>query len=101
VSLALIASLSVVFLVLLLLAFSEIGRRVGIAGLARSTDGLPKGTGAAETALFGLLGLLLAFTFSGAASRFENRRHLSPRKPTRSAPPTSGSICFRPTHGRS
>lgn len=29
-----------------------------------------------EAAVFGLLGLLLAFTFSGAASRFEARRHL-------------------------
>jgi hypothetical protein len=26
--------------------------------------------------VFGLLGLLVAFTFSGAASRFEDRRHL-------------------------
>lgn len=31
---------------------------------------------AVETGLFGLLGLLLAFTFSGAASRFDNRATL-------------------------
>jgi hypothetical protein len=37
---------------------------------------LAKGAGAAEAAVFGLLGLLIAFTFSGAASRFEDRRHL-------------------------
>jgi hypothetical protein len=30
----------------------------------------------AEAAVFGLLGLLIAFTFAGAASRFEDRRHL-------------------------
>jgi hypothetical protein len=29
-----------------------------------------------EAAVFGLLGLLLAFTFSGAATRFDERRHL-------------------------
>lgn len=34
------------------------------------------GLGAIEGAIFALLGLLIAFTFSGAASRFENRRHL-------------------------
>jgi hypothetical protein len=52
----------------------EIGRRVGVAHLAKNPDGLTKGTGAAEGAVFGLLGLLLAFTFSGAASRFDDRK---------------------------
>src|SRR6187455_2165271 len=52
----------------------EIGRRVGTARLARDPDGLTKGASAAEGAVFALLGLLLAFTFSGAASRFEDRR---------------------------
>ena len=52
----------------------EIGRRVGIARLALHPDGLAKGAGAAEGAVFALLGLLLAFTFSGAASRFEDRK---------------------------
>ncbi len=37
---------------------------------------MTEGVGAAEAAVFGLLGLLIAFTFSGAASRFEDRRHL-------------------------
>ena len=32
--------------------------------------------GVIEGAVFALLGLLLAFTFSGAATRFEGRRHL-------------------------
>ena len=63
------------FLLLMLLA-SELGRRLGIAQIARDPEGLAKGIGAAEAAVFGLLGLLLAFSFSGAASRFEDRRHL-------------------------
>src|SRR5688572_30317883 len=63
------------FLLLMLLA-SELGRRLGVARIARDPGGLAKGIGAAEAAVFGLLGLLLAFSFSGAASRFEDRRHL-------------------------
>ncbi|MBN2679958.1 MAG: hypothetical protein JXR24_06985 [Acidithiobacillaceae bacterium] len=34
------------------------------------------GSGALNGAVFGLLGLLLAFSFSGAAERFEHRRAL-------------------------
>jgi hypothetical protein len=52
----------------------EVGRRIGVAQLGRDPDGLAKGVGAAEGAVFALLGLLMAFTFSGAASRFEARR---------------------------
>jgi len=52
----------------------EVGRRVGVKRLATDPDGLTKGAGAAEGAVFALLGLLLAFTFSGAASRFEERK---------------------------
>jgi hypothetical protein len=63
-------------LLLALVACSEVGRRIGLAQIARDPDGLPRGSGAAEAAVFALLGLLLAFTFSGAASRFEDRRHL-------------------------
>lgn len=66
---------AVAFLVLMLLA-SELGHRFGIARIAHDPEGLAKGIGAAEAAVFGLLGLLLAFSFSGAASRFEDRRHL-------------------------
>ena len=73
---ALIASLSAAGLFLGMLICSEVGRRIGIAKLARDSEGLTKGAGAAEAAVFGLLGLLIAFTFSGAASRFEDRRHL-------------------------
>jgi hypothetical protein len=59
-----------------MMASAEIGRRVGRARLARDPDGLEKGSGSAEGAMFALLGLLIAFTFAGAHSRFEDRRHL-------------------------
>jgi hypothetical protein len=59
-----------------MLGASEAGRRIGVARLARSSDGLAKGGGSADAATFALLGLLIAFTFSGAASRFQDRRDL-------------------------
>ncbi|MET0754553.1 MAG: hypothetical protein ABWY48_00445 [Pseudoxanthomonas sp.] len=73
---ALTATLCTTALFLGMLLFSEIGRRIGVARIARDPDGLTRGAGAAEAAVFGLLGLLIAFSFSGAASRFEARRHL-------------------------
>jgi len=39
-------------------------------------EGARAGTGTIEGAVFALLGLLIAFTFSGAAARFEDRRAL-------------------------
>jgi hypothetical protein len=59
-----------------MLLLFEVGRRFGIARRRRDPDGVNKGSGPVEAAVFGLLSLLLAFTFSGAASRFEERRHL-------------------------
>ena len=58
------------------LASLEIGRRIGLARLAGDPEGARAGTGAVDGAIYGLLGLLVAFTFSGAASRFEERRKL-------------------------
>jgi hypothetical protein len=49
---------------------------VGRQRYATDKDSFADGLGAAEGAIFALLGLLIAFTFSGAASRFEERRHL-------------------------
>ena len=63
-ALALIAALFVA-----ILALVEIGRRLG-AG--RTTEGLA----AIERAVFGLMALLMAFTFSSAAVRFEMRRNM-------------------------
>jgi hypothetical protein len=59
-----------------MLLFAEVGRQIGRARIARDPAGLTQGVGAAEAAMLALLGLLVAFTFSGAASRFEDRRHL-------------------------
>jgi hypothetical protein len=56
--------------------FLEIGRRLGIRRVAVDADGVKEGAGAVEAAVFALLGLLLAFTFSGAADRFNERRQL-------------------------
>jgi hypothetical protein len=52
------------------------GRRIGARHLASDPKGARTGTGTIEAAVFALLGLLIAFTFSGAVSRFDNRRHL-------------------------
>jgi hypothetical protein len=54
----------------------ELGRRLGLANLRGDPDAAQKGIGAIEGAVFAILGLLIAFTFSGAATRFEDRRHL-------------------------
>lgn len=54
----------------------EVGRRIGLARLRANPDGLAKGAGAAEGAVFGLLGLLIAFTFSNAGQRYEHRKAL-------------------------
>jgi hypothetical protein len=71
-----IAMLLTIALFVGMLITCEVGRRIGVARLKRDPEGLAKGAGAAEGAVFGLLGLLMAFTFSGAASRFEARRFL-------------------------
>ena len=59
-----------------MLAFMELGRRIGLRHLSREGTGAQAGLGVVEGAVFGLLGLMLAFTFSGAARRFDDRRHL-------------------------
>jgi hypothetical protein len=52
----------------------EVGRRIRRVQQVRHGDEMAKGLGAVEGAVFGLMGLLLAFTFSGAAARFDLRR---------------------------
>ena len=54
----------------------EIGRRLGIHRLAKDPHGAMSGLSVVEGAVFGLYGLLLAFTFSGAPARFDTRRQL-------------------------
>jgi hypothetical protein len=56
--------------------FLEIGRRLAFRRIAKDPEGARAGTAAAEGAVFALFGLLVAFTFSGAAARFDARRQL-------------------------
>lgn len=63
-------------LFLLTLVMLEAGRRLGMRRRAHDGDAYGSGLGAVEGAVFGLLGLILAFTFSGAATRFDVRRAL-------------------------
>jgi hypothetical protein len=54
----------------------ELGRRLGRHRHRKDEEGARAGLGAVEGAVFALLGLLIAFTFSGAAARFDTRRQL-------------------------
>jgi hypothetical protein len=61
-------------LFLLILVSIRVGRHIGLRAMSRyGSDGMP-GVGSLETAVFALLGLLIAFTFSGALNRFDIRR---------------------------
>jgi len=52
----------------------EIGRRLGRRRLAREPDAGSEGVSAVEGGTFGLMGLLIAFTFSGAQGRYDARK---------------------------
>jgi hypothetical protein len=67
---------SAVALFLGMLAALEIGRAIGRRRFSRDEEKARAGLGAVEGAVFALLGLLIAFTFSGAAARFDTRREL-------------------------
>jgi hypothetical protein len=67
------SALLVAALLIGMLAMIEAGRALRRRG---ARDAERRGVGAVEGAVFGLMGLLLAFTFSGAATRFEQRRQL-------------------------
>ena len=57
-----------------MLIMLEVGRRIGLRRIAVDKEGSRAGIGTVEGALLALLGLLIAFSFSGAASRFDVRR---------------------------
>jgi hypothetical protein len=64
-----------IVLLLSLMVVLELGRQLGLSHTKQR--GSPnKGSASVEAAVFALFGLLLAFTFSGAATRFEHRRDL-------------------------
>jgi hypothetical protein len=54
----------------------EAGRRLGIKRRAKESDGERGSLGTVEGAVFALFGLIMAFTFSGAALRFNEKRML-------------------------
>ena len=56
------------------LASLALGRWLGRRAIARTGEKPAGGIGSLEAAVFALLGLLIAFTFSGALSRFDSRR---------------------------
>lgn len=73
ITMAILLAFGLLFGTLILL---ELGRRLGDRRLKRDPEGARAGTGVVEGAVFALVGLLIAFTFSGAASRFDQRRDL-------------------------
>ncbi len=58
------------------LACLRIGWKIGQRRLRLAGEDGQAGLGALEGAVFGLMGLLIAFTFTGAATRFHERRDL-------------------------
>jgi hypothetical protein len=59
-----------------LLGAQEVGLRFGRRRRAAEAEGARAGLGAVEGAVFGLMGLMIAFSFHGASSRYDTRRHL-------------------------
>ena len=59
-----------------MLLLLEVGRRLGVRRRPKESEGERGGLGTVEGAVFALFGLMVAFTFSGAASRFNEKRML-------------------------
>jgi hypothetical protein len=73
---------SIAFLLVLglfagMLLMLALGQRLGRRSLAQEADIVRSRLTGVETAIFGLMGLMIAFTFSGAAARYELRRQLT------------------------
>jgi len=85
-----------------MLLLLDVGRRIGVHRRVADPDGAQAGTGAVDGAVFALLGLLVAFTFSGAATRFDARRSLIVQETNDialSAVMTDAGLRFRLTPG--
>lgn len=68
---------SLITLIILMFLFLEIGRLFRKSYIAKKhSSNYSSIKGPVEKIIFGLFGLLLAFTFTGAGSRLENRRQL-------------------------
>jgi len=64
------------FLLIGMLLMLETGRRLGVRRRPKESEGERAGLGTVEGAVFALFGLMVAFTFSGAATRFNEKRML-------------------------
>jgi len=73
---AFIASVSLFFLIGQILCL-EAGYHLGRKRIGQEGEKAHAGLGATEAAVFSLLGLILAFTFSGAQARFDNLLHVT------------------------
>src|SRR3954470_7978597 len=73
-SIVVLGILVVVLMIAATLGLLEAGRRFGVMRSARDPEGAKSGASGVQGAVFGLMGLLIAFTFSGAATRFDTRR---------------------------
>src|SRR5262249_46874568 len=71
-----LALIYAVSLLIAMLACLEFGRRYGLRKSGDESEAGATGKRIVEGAFFGLLSLLIAFTFAGAVSRFDNRRAL-------------------------
>ncbi len=70
-------ALPVALILFLMVAGSlRLGWRMGRSRMSQQGKDVNEGLGAIDGAIFGLMGLLIAFTFTGAASRFDQRRDL-------------------------
>lgn len=72
----LISIMSALVLFVGMVMLLETGRRLGRRRQAWLEEGARAGLGQVEGAILALMGLLVAFTFSGAATRFDTRRQL-------------------------
>jgi hypothetical protein len=72
-----LASLVACGLIGIVLVSLECGHRLGIRQRARSPHTIPTVHPTIEASVFGLMGILVGFTFYGAATRFDNRRSLA------------------------
>lgn len=59
-----------------MLIMLETGRRLGVKRRSKESEGERSSLGAVESSVFALFGLLIAFTFSGGANRFNEKRML-------------------------
>ncbi len=71
-----VALISTTLLCLGMAGSIETGYRMGKRRLKKYPEGKSEGSGAVESSIFGILGLILAFTFTGTLTRYENRTNL-------------------------